>query len=189
MGEDQRADGILPEGEHRPAAELEDRDRGQRRRGGHAPEREGDRPDAARRGDEGLSAGDGQHREDHHRQSRGRPVLEGEVRLGHDGEAPGLPVGQRHLAPQELRPVVLVGDEGAFRGLWSQPSSSERGSRVLNPDHVEMAPDAMVPINASPKQFIVVVAGGGAPNYNELQPAFAWGTFGGCTVLPIAKWR
>ena len=67
--------------------------------------------------------------------------------------------------------------------------SSERGSRALNPEHVEMAPDAMVPINASPKQFIVVVAGGGAPNYNELQPAFAWGTFGGCTVLPIAKWR
>ena len=52
-----------------------------------------------------------------------------------------------------------------------------------------MAPDAMVPINAGPKQFIVVVAGGGAPNYNEFQPAFAWGTFGACTVLPIAKWR
>jgi hypothetical protein len=67
--------------------------------------------------------------------------------------------------------------------------SSERGSRTLNAEHVEMAPDAMVPINASPKQFIVVVAGGGAPNYNEFQPAFAWGTFGACTVLPIAKWR
>jgi hypothetical protein len=66
---------------------------------------------------------------------------------------------------------------------------SERGSRMLNPDHVDMPPDAMVPINASPRQFLIVVAGAGAPNYNELQPAFSWGTFGVCTVLPIAKWK
>jgi hypothetical protein len=66
---------------------------------------------------------------------------------------------------------------------------TERGSRTLNPDHVDMPPDALVPINASPKQFLIVVAGGGAPNYNELQPAFSWGSFGTCTVLPIAKWK
>ena len=72
---------------------------------------------------------------------------------------------------------------------WVAALKSERGSRMLNPDHVDMPPDAMVPINASPRQFIVVVAGGGAPNYNEFQPAFSWGVYGACTVLPIAKWK
>ena len=72
---------------------------------------------------------------------------------------------------------------------WVAALKSERGSRMLNMDHVDMLPDAMVPINASPKQFIIVVAGGGAPNYHELQPAFSWGMFGTCTVLPIDKWK
>jgi hypothetical protein len=72
---------------------------------------------------------------------------------------------------------------------WVAALKSERGSRMLNADHVDLPPDAMVPINASPRQFIILVAGGGAPNYNELQPAFSWGTFGTCTVLPIAKWK
>ena len=66
---------------------------------------------------------------------------------------------------------------------------SERGSRMLNPDHVDLPLDAMVSITASFREFIVVVAGGGAPNYNEFQPAFSWGIFGRCTVLPIAKWK
>jgi hypothetical protein len=60
---------------------------------------------------------------------------------------------------------------------------------MLNPDHVDMPPDALVPINPSPKYFVIVVAGGGAPNYNELQPAFAWGTYGYYSVLPMANWK
>ena len=64
-----------------------------------------------------------------------------------------------------------------------------RGSRMLNPDHAEMPPDAQVPINESPKDFIVLVAGGGAPDYHANQPSFAWGTFGTCKVLPIDKWK
>jgi hypothetical protein len=60
---------------------------------------------------------------------------------------------------------------------------------MWNPDHVDRPPDAPIPINPSPQHFIVVVAGGGAPNYNEFQPAFAWGTYGYYTVLPIARWR
>jgi hypothetical protein len=80
------------------------------------------------------------------------------------------------------------GTREPFKDLVSS-LKSERGSRMLNPDHVDMPPDAMVPINASPKQFLIVVAGAGAPNYSELQPAFSWGTFGACTMLPIARWK
>ena len=80
------------------------------------------------------------------------------------------------------------GTRKPFKDLVASLGSG-RGSRMLNPDHVDMPPDAPVPINPSPEHFIVVVAGGGAPNYNEFQPAFAWGTYGYYTVLPIAQWR
>jgi hypothetical protein len=66
---------------------------------------------------------------------------------------------------------------------------SERGSRMQNPDHVGMPPDAMVPMLPSPKHYVILVAGGGAPHYNDLQAAFTWGVSGEPLVLPIDKWK
>ena len=60
-----------------------------------------------------------------------------------------------------------------------------RGSRMLNPDHVDLPPEAMVPTTVSPKNYIILVAGGVA-NSNDV---FSWGTFGTCTLLPIDKWK
>ncbi|MDA8126913.1 MAG: hypothetical protein M0009_17215 [Deltaproteobacteria bacterium] len=64
-----------------------------------------------------------------------------------------------------------------------------RGSRVLNMDHFDAAPDTLVPINPSPLFFPIVVAGGGVPDYHDLQNEFGWGVFGGYTVLSIDKWK
>ena len=59
----------------------------------------------------------------------------------------------------------------------------ERGTKQLNPDHLELPDDAQVPMFDSPDDITVIVAGGTGP---------AW-TWGGCfrkpQVLSIDKWR
>ena len=64
-----------------------------------------------------------------------------------------------------------------------------RGSRMLNMDHFDASPDTLVPINPSPLFYPIVVAGGGLPDYHDLQNEFGWGVFGGYTVLSIDKWK
>jgi hypothetical protein len=64
-----------------------------------------------------------------------------------------------------------------------------RGSRHLNPDHIEAPPDTLVPITDSPLDYTILVAGAGSPAYHLLQPAFAWGSYGSRKVLLIDKWR
>jgi hypothetical protein len=64
-----------------------------------------------------------------------------------------------------------------------------RGARELNPDHIEAPPDALVPINNSPLDYIILVAGGPLSNYTETVQHFSWGVHGGYTVLPIDKWK
>lgn len=64
-----------------------------------------------------------------------------------------------------------------------------RGSMALNPDHVEAPPTAQVPRAISPKDYVILVAGGGNPNYHVKQTSFSWGDFGTYSAWSIDKWK
>lgn len=59
----------------------------------------------------------------------------------------------------------------------------EPGTRMLNPDHLDLPDDAIVPMINSPEDITVIVAGGTGD-------AWTWGnSFGGPRVFSIDKWR
>jgi hypothetical protein len=80
------------------------------------------------------------------------------------------------------------GTRSPFKALV-ESLNAPRGSRMLNMDHFDAPPDTLVPINPSPKDYVILVAGGGLPDYHDLQNEFGWGVFGGYTLLSIDKWK
>lgn len=75
-----------------------------------------------------------------------------------------------------------------FKNYWAnahsfkEALSNERGTRTLNPDHMDLPDDGLVPMFMSPKWIAVVVAGGSGQ-------CFAWGPAGLPQVISIDKWR
>jgi hypothetical protein len=80
------------------------------------------------------------------------------------------------------------GTRSPFKALV-ESLKAPRGSRMLNMDHFDASPDTPVPINPSPKDYVILVAGGGLPDYHDLQNEFGWGVCGGYTLLSIDKWK